>query len=121
MITRDHELPMPDPGTGPLRGTLSGPPVSDSDLALMRRIDGLDLQHPSTGARLLRDMLKREGHTVRRKHVATPMKRMGIESLYRKPKLGRWHPAHAVYPYLSCNLSFTRAPITTGYGTSPTF
>lgn len=74
----------------------------------MRRIDGLDLQHPSTGARLLRDML-RQGHTVRRKHIATPMKGKGIESLYHKPNLSRWHPAHAVYPYLSCNLSFTRA------------
>ena len=30
-------------------------PVSDSDLALMRRLDELHLEHPFMGARMLRD------------------------------------------------------------------
>ena len=36
-------------------------PVSDDDLALMRRIDELHLEHPFAGSRMLRDLLKREG------------------------------------------------------------
>ena len=33
-------------------------PVSAADLALMRRIDALHLDHPFAGARMLRDLLK---------------------------------------------------------------
>ena len=36
-------------------------PVSDADLAMMRRIDELHLNFPFAGARMLRDMLKLEG------------------------------------------------------------
>ena len=55
--------------------------VSASDLALMRRIDGLHLEHPFMGARMLRDQLNRSGLNVGRKHVGTLMKRMGVEAL----------------------------------------
>lgn len=34
--------------------------VSDADLALMRRIDELHLEHPFMGARMLRDQLDRD-------------------------------------------------------------
>ena len=60
-------------------------PVAASDLALMRRIDELHLNHPFAGARMLRDFLNQEGITVGRRHVATLMKKMGIEALYRRP------------------------------------
>ena len=36
-------------------------PISETDLARMRRIDELYLQHPLMGARLLRRMLALEG------------------------------------------------------------
>ena len=36
-------------------------PISETDLARMRRIDELHLQHPLMGARLLRRMLALEG------------------------------------------------------------
>ena len=44
-------------------------PVPEADLALMRRIDALHLEHPFMGARMLRDSLRREGFTVGRKHA----------------------------------------------------
>ena len=56
--------------------------VSERDLALMRRIDELHLEHPFAGSRMLRDLLKQQGSEVGRKHVATLMRRMGIEALY---------------------------------------
>ena len=74
----------------------------------MRRIDELHLDFPFAGARMLRDMLKREGHAVGRKHVGTLMKKMGIEALYRKPNLSRRHAKHPVYPYLLRELKIDR-------------
>ncbi len=86
-------------------------PVSAVDLALMRRIDELHLEHPFMGARMLRDQLNREGLDVGRKHVGTLMKRMGIEALYRKRKPGtsKRHPGHEIYPYLLRSLAINRA------------
>ena len=84
-------------------------PTSDSDLALMRRIDALHLEHPFMGARMLRDSLRREGFAVGRKHVATLMARMGVEPLYRRPRTTRKHASHPVYPYLLRGLAIERA------------
>jgi putative transposase len=84
-------------------------PVSAADLALMRRIDELHLEHPFMGARMLRDQLNREEYDVGRKHIGTLMKRMGIEALYRKPATSKKHPGHEVYPYLLRSLAINRA------------
>ena len=75
-------------------------PSSATDLTLMRRIDELHLEHPFAGARMLRDLLRLEGHRVGRKHAGTLMARMGIEALYRKPNTSRRHPGRSIYPYL---------------------
>lgn len=83
-------------------------PVSATALALMRRIDELHLQYPFAGARMLRDVLRREGHGVGRRQVATLMRRMGITCVYRKPRTSQRHPAHRVYPYLLRNLTISR-------------
>jgi len=75
-------------------------PVSDVDLRITRRIDELHLDHPFMGARMLRDMLNREGVLIGRRHVATLMKRMGIEAIYRRPNTSKPAPGHKIYPYL---------------------
>jgi putative transposase len=82
--------------------------ISEADLALMRRIDELHLEHPFAGSRMLRDMLRREGHRIGRKHVGTLMKKMGIEALYKKPSTSCRHPAHVVHPYLLRNMKINR-------------
>jgi putative transposase len=78
-------------------------PIPVEDLALMRRIDALHLEHPFAGARMLRDFLLQEGYFAGRKHVATLMRLMGIEALYNRPNTSRRHPKHPVYPYLLRN------------------
>ena len=83
-------------------------PVSDRDLELMKRIDRLHLEMPYAGSRMLRDLLNQDGIEVGRKHVATLMKRMGIEALYRKPRTTKKHPEHRVYPYLLRGLNINR-------------
>jgi putative transposase len=80
----------------------------EADLALMRKIDELHLEYPFAGSRMLRDMLRQDGHAIGRKHVATLMKRMNIEAVYKKPNTSRRHPAHAVYPYLLRHMEISR-------------
>ena len=85
-------------------------PVSEADLTLMRRIDELHLRWPFLGSRRLRDRLNREGFAVGRKHVSTLMRRMGITTLYRKPRTSTpgSGSTHRVYPYLLSNLVIDR-------------
>ena len=75
-------------------------PVSSADLAVIRRIDELHLEFPFAGSRMLCDLLNREGGAIGRRHVATLMKRMRIEALYRKPNTSKPAPGHKIYPYL---------------------
>lgn len=56
-------------------------PVSATELALMRRIDELHLNHPFAGARMRRDLLKRAGHTIGRTRVRTLMTRRDINAV----------------------------------------
>ncbi len=83
-------------------------PVLPGDLEQMRRIDKLHLDYPFAGARMLRDLLRREGHLVGRRHVSTLMRRMRIGAIYRKPNTTRRNQAHQVYPYLLRNLKIER-------------
>jgi putative transposase len=112
MIDRSHALPLSRQAEalGISRGSVyyAPRPVSASDLALMRRMDELHLDYPFAGSRMLRDLLVAEGFTVGRLHVATLMKRMGIEALYRKPNTSKPAPGHTVYAYLLHKLPVTR-------------
>ena len=83
-------------------------PTSPGELALMRRIDELHLDYPFAGARMLRDLLGREGLVVGRLHVSTLMKRMSIEAIYRRPNTSKPALGHKVYPYLLRKLAVTR-------------
>ena len=83
-------------------------PVSERDLVLMRRIDELHLELPFYGSRKLAEQLQREGHDVGRRHVATLMRRMGIEALYRRPRTSLPARGASIYPYLLTGLAIER-------------
>jgi putative transposase len=112
MIDRDHPLPVSRQAkaVGISRGSVYylPRPVSDEDQELMRRIDRLHLECPFAGSRMLRDLLIQDGFKVGRKHVATLMKRMGVEALYRKPRTTKPGAGHKVYPYLLRSLAIHR-------------
>ena len=112
MIDRTHPLPITRQAKvlGMARSTVYAlpRPVSERDLQLMKRIDRLHLEMPFAGARMLRDLLALEGIAVGRKHVATLMKHMGVEALYRKPRTTRKHSQHRIYPYLLRGLTIDR-------------
>lgn len=83
-------------------------PVTPANLKLMHRIDKLHMDFPFAGSRMLQGLLAQEGFTVGRLRVATLMKRMGIEALYRRPNTSKPEPGHKIYPYLLRKLPITR-------------
>jgi putative transposase len=83
-------------------------PVSEGDLAIMRRLDRLHLEFPFAGSRMLRGLLVAEGCKIGRRHVKTLMKRMGIEALYRRPRTTKPEPGHKIYPYLLRGMEIVR-------------
>lgn len=84
-------------------------PTSEVDLALMRRIDELHLEHPFMGARMMRRQLQRQGIHVGRRHLSTLMDRMGIQALCPQPGTSKRHPQHKIYPYLLRKVAIRRA------------
>jgi len=84
-------------------------PVSDNDRDLMRLIDEIHLEEPYLGSRGIKSILRMRGYKAGRIHVRTLMRKMGIEALYKKPRLSKPHPEHKVYPYLLRGLDITEA------------
>ena len=112
MIDRDHDQPVSRQAKvlNLARSTVyyKPRPVSAEDLARMRRLDELHLAHPFAGARMLRALLFREGVAIGRRHVATLMRRMGIEAIYRRPNTSKPAPGHEIHPYRLRGVSICR-------------
>lgn len=112
MIARSHALPLTRQAQelGISRGSVYylPKPVSAADLAIMRQIDELHLEFPFAGSRMLRDLLRQEGIKIGRLHVATLMKKMAIEAIYRRPNTSKPAPGHKIYPYLLRGLAIVR-------------
>ena len=88
MIDREHGLSLSRQAEalGISRGAVYYRPqvTSAGDLALMRRTCELHLDHPFAGSRMLKGLLRAEGHEVGRLRVSTLMRRMGIEAIHRR-------------------------------------
>jgi len=76
---------------------------------MMSLIDEIHLRYPFYGSRRIRDDLLDNGFHVSRGRVRNFMKKMGVEALYRKPRLSKPHPGHKVYPYLLRDMKIDRA------------
>src|SRR5258706_6699533 len=57
---------------------------------------------------MLRDLLRGEDVEIGRQRVATMMKRMAIEAIYRRPNTSKPAPGHKIYPYLLRGLAIER-------------
>jgi len=82
-------------------------PESAENLALMRRLDELNLAHPVYGSRRLAALLEREGWIINRKRVVRLLRLMGVEAVYPKRQLSQPGEGHRVYPYLLEGLEIT--------------
>jgi putative transposase len=83
--------------------------VSAKDMDLMRQIDEIHLMYPFYGSRKIRNELWDRGYDVGRDKIRRLMCRMGVETLYVKPRLSLAHPGHVKYPYLLRGIEITRA------------
>ena len=112
MIDREHALPLTRQAAllKLSRSSLyyRARPVAPDDLAVMRRIDELHLDYPFAGSRMLRDLLRGEDVEIGRQRVATMMKRMAIEAIYRRPSTSKPAPGNKIYPYLLRGLAVER-------------
>ena len=84
-------------------------PLPDKDRELMRLIDKIHLEEPYLGSRGMKSALRMGGYVVGRMHVRTLMRKMGIEAIYKKPRLSKPHPGHTIYPYLLRGLDIASA------------
>ena len=114
MIDQTHELPITRQAKlfKLSRSTVYYLPrqMSESDLLLMRRMGELHMEEPPfAGSRMLRDLLRLEGHGVGRKHISTLMKRLDIQALYRRANTSRPNQAHRIYPYLLKGMNINQA------------
>ncbi len=98
MIDREHKLSVVRQAKllGFSRGSVYylPRPVSDGDLALMRRIDELHLRLPLCRKSDVARALERRRSGDRARHVATLMKKMGIKAIYRRPNTSKPAPGH---------------------------
>lgn len=78
--------------------------VSETNAAVMRRIDELYTKYPFLGYRKLAVMLG-----VNAKRVLRLMRLMGLQAVYCKPNTSKPHPKHRVYPYLLKRLAIVRS------------
>ena len=104
MIDRNHDLPVVRQckvlGISRSTAYYQARPVSEENLALMRRMDELHLDFPFAGSRMLRDLLRQESYSAGRDRISRLMRLMGIQAIYRKPQTSKRHPSHPIYPYL---------------------
>ena len=125
MIKRGHRLPLTRQAAmlGISRGSLyySACPVSEAELAIMRRIDELHLDYPFAGSRMLRDLLRGEGVAIGREQVASMMRRMSIEAVYRRPHTSKPADGHKVFPYLLRGMAIKQPRTKPGRWTSPIY
>jgi putative transposase len=108
MVTKDHSsisIRRQCRLLGVCRGVLYYKPreVSETNAALMRRIDELYTKYPFLGYRKLAVMLQANA-----KRVLRLMRCMSLQAIYGKPNTSRPHPEHHIYPYLLKRLPIIR-------------
>jgi len=70
-------------------------------------IDELHLDYPFAGSRMLQGLLRGEALEAGRLHVATLMKKTGLEAIDRRPNTSKPAPGHKIYPDLLRKLAVT--------------
>jgi putative transposase len=84
-------------------------PESEENLALMRRIDELPLQHPYYGVLRMQAELSTGEKPMNEKPLRRLMRKMGIETLYCKPNTSKPCKWHERFPYLLRGLEISRS------------
>ena len=81
---------------------------TELNLTLMRLIDERHLKAPYYGARQIARHLRREGYAVGRKRIRRLMQKMGLCTVYQRPRTTVPAEDHEVHPYLLRDLVIDR-------------
>ena len=96
--------------------TSHSPKNMENDLAVMRQIDEMYLDHPTFGSRRISVKLEDYGFHACRSRVQRLMRIMGIKAIYAKPKTSQPNPENTMYPYrLSVRKQVKLTPLETKY------
>jgi putative transposase len=85
-----------------------GEPETGENLRLMRLIDEQYTRTPFYGIRKMTRWLCEQGYVVNAKRIRRLMRLMGLEAIYRKPRLSVPGPGHRIYPYRLSGLKINR-------------
>ena len=83
-------------------------PESAENLALLRRIDEMYLEHPHLGSRGMVSHLARQGVVVNRKKMQRMLRILGLQSILPGPRTTVPGVGQTVYPYLLRGLEISR-------------
>jgi putative transposase len=74
----------------------------------MRLLDEQYTRTPFYGIRKMTRWLGEQGYAVNPKRIRRLMRQMGLEAIYRKPRLSVPEPGHRIYPYRLSGLKIDR-------------
>ena len=96
---------------GVARSGLYYEPTEESaeNLWLMRLLDEQYTATPFYGVARMTAWLRKERYCVNPKRVRRLLRKMGLEAIYRKPRLSRPAVGHRIYPYLLRGVAITRS------------
>jgi len=83
-------------------------PETAENLHLMRLLDEQYTRTPFYGVRKMTRWFAEQGYQVNAKRVRRLMRQMGLEAIYRKPRLSIPAPGHRIYPYRLGGLKIER-------------
>ena len=81
---------------------------SEENLAVMKEIDRLYMERPTSGSRTIKSMLEARGRKIARSRVVRLMRLMGLRAIYPKRRTSSPRDGHKIYPYLLRGMKVTR-------------
>ena len=81
---------------------------SEENLAVMKEIDRLYMERPTSGSRTIKSKLESRGIRIARSRVVRLMRLMGLRAIYSKRRTSSPGEGHKIYPYLLRGMKVTR-------------
>ncbi len=101
-------LNFPFAGSRMLRDLLCAPIIDLKEVDFGKAGSDSGKQENSTESINGKEEINVNGRKIGRRHVATLMRKMGIEAVYRRPNTSKPAPGHRIYPYLLRELTIDR-------------
>ncbi len=81
---------------------------SEENLAVMKEIDRLYMERPTSGSRTIKSLLEAKGTRIARSRIVRLMRLMGLGVIYPKRRTSSPGQGHKIYPYLLRSIKVTR-------------